>query len=192
MLNSILRYAMLIVVVIGLRHEVLAQPPVDRPPQPRDSEREETKPAPLKPPQLELTGVAISTKACSLTFKLWNHNNRAIGYLGYAPDSFSPPLPKGMLIHGMQFKSNGKWQKYPLGYCGTGLTFLKLAPMRHEEFSVSVVDDFAANWEAVKVGVTWSGVDDQDLATAFANSKMSFVAWSEEITRKEVDSLKRD
>ena len=140
------------------------------------------------PPEIRLSGAArdAGQKHYSLTFEVSNQNSASVSYLGYTPESFDPPLEKGMFIYGLEFKRDGKWQRYPRGWCGFGMAPLELAPKSREIFGIAVIDDLAPNWEALKFGISWTTRGKKDSPTTFPEMT---TAWSKEITRHEVDQL---
>lgn len=107
-------------------------------------------------------------------------------FIGYRPDSFDPPIPKGQIspIYKVELKRDGKWQKHPTGWCGTGMGAIALAPEATATFGVWVPE---GDWESVRVGVTWTTV-------AFENAGEKpgdfTTEWSNELTHKDVQKVK--
>lgn len=144
-----------------------------------------TKPPKLKPLRIRLRAAATATfgdqKFFSLTFEVSNPNNASLSYTGYAPNSFAPALKKGHIapLYKIELKRDGKWQPHPMGWCGTGLADIELAPKSSATFAVAVP---AQNWQAVKVGI--------GRFPAWSRKKVtSTTTWSKEITRKEIEKL---
>jgi hypothetical protein len=114
----------------------------------------------------------------SLAVEVSNPGTHALWYHGYRTDSFAPPIPKGQMqpIYRFELKQGGKWQQYPIGWCGTGMDEIEFAPKASATFGVWVP---AGPWEAVQIGVTWhpAGAREDSPPT---------LAWSPEFTRQEI------
>ena len=117
-------------------------------------------------------------KGFSLAVEVSNPGKHSLWYLGYRPDSFDPPIPKGQMrpIYRLELKQDGKWQQYPIGWCGTGMDELELAPNTSATFGVWAP---AGPWDAVRIGLTWHppGAREDSPPT---------LAWSPELTRQEI------
>jgi hypothetical protein len=123
----------------------------------------------------------------SLAVEVSNPNQKGpLTFIGYKPDSFDPPIPKGQIspIYKVELKRAGKWEKQPQGWCGTGMGAIALEPQATATFGVWVPD---GDWEAVKVGVTWTTV-----AFEKAGEKPGdfTTEWSNELTHKDVQKVK--
>jgi hypothetical protein len=105
-------------------------------------------------------------------------------FIGYKPDSFDPPIPKGQIspIYKVELKRAGKWQEHPIGRCGFGMGGIALEPQATATFGVWVPE---GDWEAVRVGVTWTTV-----AFEKAGKNDFTTEWSNELTYKEVQQIK--
>jgi hypothetical protein len=115
----------------------------------------------------------------SLAVEVTNPGPQTLQYVGYRPDSFNPPIPKGQMrpIYRIELKQAGKWQTHPIGWCGTGMDDLEFAPKTSATFGVWVP---AGPWEAVRIGISWRPAGG-DKKAAWA------VAWSPELTRQEMN-----
>jgi hypothetical protein len=114
----------------------------------------------------------------SLNVEVSNTGVRVLKYVGYRPDSFSPPIEKGRIspMYRVEVRQAGKWQTYPIGWCGTGIDDIALEPKTSATFAVWVK---AGPWDAVRVGLPWHRTgQDKDAAPA--------LSWSSEITRLEI------
>ncbi len=117
----------------------------------------------------------------SLAIECSNPGTQMLRYVGYRPDSFDPPIPKGQMqpIYRVELKQAGKWQPHPIGWCGTGVDDIELVPKTSATFGVWVP---AGPWEAARVGVAWrAAAGEKDAAPA--------IAWSPELTRREMRRL---
>jgi hypothetical protein len=77
----------------------------------------------------------------SLAVEVSNPNQKgALTFIGYKLDSFDPPIPKGQIspIHKVELKRAGKWQQQPMGWCGTGMGAIPLAPWATATFGAWV------------------------------------------------------
>lgn len=109
-----------------------------------------------KPPRLTLvagSGKQV-TQGYQLRVRVENPNTVALPYLGYAPESFNPPLPADLMspIYRIELLEDGKWSKPTLGFCGTGKGSVALEPRSARSFDLSVPK---GDWDAVRVGITW-------------------------------------
>ena len=123
----------------------------------------------------------------SLAVEVSNPNQKGLlTFIGYKPDSFNPPIPKGQIspIYKVELKRAGKWQEEPRGWCGTGMGAIGLEPQAWATFGVWVPE---GDWEAVRVGVTWTKV-----AFEKAGEKPDdfTTEWSNELTHKDVQKVK--
>jgi hypothetical protein len=140
-------------------------------------------PAKQQAPELRLHVAGRQTvgeaKGFSLAVEVSNPGTQMLRYLGYRPDSFAPPIPKGQMmpIYRIELKQAGKWQQHPIMWdCLTGMDELAFAPKASATFGVWVP---AEPWEAVRIGVAWRpAAGDKEAALA--------VAWSPELTRQEI------
>ena len=66
----------------------------------------------------------------SLAVEVTNPGPQTLQYVGYRPDSFNPPIPKGRMQAHLPHRAEtaGKWQTHPIGWCGTGMDDLEFAP----------------------------------------------------------------
>jgi hypothetical protein len=121
----------------------------------------------------------------SLVAEVSNPNPKeALTFIGYRPDSFDPPLPKGRIapLYKIELKRAGKWQAQRIGWCGTGLGAI---PLRDTAtFGVWIPE---GDWEAVRVGLTWTTV-----AFEKAGEKPGdfTTVWSNELTHQEAQRAK--
>jgi hypothetical protein len=123
----------------------------------------------------------------SLAVKVSNPNKgQSLTFLGYKPDSFDPPIPKGQIspIYKIQLKQAGQWQDHPIGWCGTGMGAIPMAPQSEATFGVSVPD---GDWQSVRVGVTWTTVSFENAGEKPGDFT---TVWSNELTHKEVQQAK--
>jgi hypothetical protein len=144
---------------------------------------EKNKPAPLKPPEILLTSVAPRSaipKFVGLAFKAVNTNAVPVPYFGYTANSFAPPIKKGNIVplHFVEFKRNGKWVKYSIGWCGTGIGPVTLSPKSTNTFTVAV--PLEPKWDEVRVGFYYYTNKKRD-----ADSRKT--AWCKPILRKAVE-----
>jgi hypothetical protein len=114
------------------------------------------------------------------------NKSRPLKFIGYKPDSFSPPIPKGQIspIHKIQLKQAGKWKDDPIGWCGWGMDAIELPPQSTASFGVWIPE---GDWQAARVGVTWTTVP---FERAGEKPGDFTTEWSNEVTRKEVEALK--
>lgn len=75
-------------------------------------------------------------------------------------------------------------QAQPIGWCGTGMGAIALAPQATATFGVWVPE---SDWEAVRVGVTWTTVA---FEKAGEKPEDFTTEWSNELTHKEVRQVK--
>jgi|SRR5579872_1167629 len=95
--------------------------------------------------------VALSCRAA-------NPTKTSMWFYGYLPESFDPPLEKGIMWPScvMQFRQAGRWQIHPLiGQCGVGLGMVELAPGESGSFGCEL--PIEATWTAIRVGISWAG-----------------------------------
>ncbi len=143
----------------------------------------ESPPAKQAAPELRLHVAGRQTvgeaKGFSLAVEVSNPGTQMLRYLGYRPDSFAPPIPKGQMIpiYRIELKQAGKWQQHPIMWdCGTGIDDVEFAAKTSATFGVWLP---AGPWEAVRIGVAWRpAAGDKEAALA--------VAWSPELTRQEI------
>jgi hypothetical protein len=104
-------------------------------------------------------------------------------FVGYRSDSFDPPLAKGEIspIYIVELQCNGKWEKHPIGWCGTGMDGIELAAKESNTFGLLVPVD--PPWTAVRVGVRWSRPIDYRTAEADAFR----IGWSEPLALVDID-----
>ncbi|HEV7224972.1 MAG TPA: hypothetical protein VGN42_19870 [Pirellulales bacterium] len=128
------------------------------------------KPQRIKPPKLVLRAAAPAnlggSNLLSLTLEISNPNAASLVYTGYTPDSFDPPLTAGRIspLCQIELKQAGHWRRHPIGYCGTGMADLELAPGSSATFGVMVPAD---DWQAVKIAIgSSSGSSAEGIATA--------------------------
>jgi hypothetical protein len=142
----------------------------------------ESPPTALEVPELRLHMKGLQNvgeaKGFSLDVEVSNPGKHSLWYHGYRPDSFDPPIPKGQMqpIYQIELKQGGKWQQHPIGWCGTGMDELELAPNASATFGVWVP---AGPWEAVRIGLTWHPPGSRE-------DSPPAIAWSPEITRQEI------
>ena len=119
----------------------------------------ESPPAKQQAPELRLHVAGRQNvgeaRGFSLAIEVSNPGTQMLRYLGYRPDSFDPPIPKGQMqpIYRVELKQAGKWQPHPIGWCGTGVDDIELVPKTSATFGVWVP---AGPWEAA--GSEWPGV----------------------------------
>jgi hypothetical protein len=144
--------------------------------------RAESPPSVQQAPELRLHVAGCQNmgevRGFSLAVEVSNPGTHALWYHGYRPDSFDPPIPKGQMrpIYRIELKQGGKWQQYPIGWCGTGMDEIEFAPKASAAFGVWVP---AGPWEAVRIGLPWHP------AGAREDSQPT-VAWSPELARQEI------
>jgi hypothetical protein len=144
-----------------------------------DDEPADNPPAPVVR-VLSATTVTEPVPGVSISAELSNPHDRPVTFLGYTPDSFSPPLEEGQIspIYRIEFTRDGKWVPHPLGWCGFGMGAIELKPGAKPTFGA-----FAAGaeegWEAVRVGITAPEITDIDYPRP--------VIWSEPFPRQAPD-----
>ena len=139
-----------------------------------------------KPAQIRLRSAGASkiggAPGFSLAGQVSNPNQKvSLRFIGYRPDSFAPPLPKGQIspIYKIEVKRDGKWHAQPRGYCGTGMDAIALAPQAKATFGAWVAE---GDWQSVRIGVTWTTVPFKDAGKKPGDFT---TLWSNEITHKE-------
>jgi hypothetical protein len=149
------------------------------------------KPAKPQPAKIRLQAAGAQkvgdAAGFSMTVEVSNPNQKgSLTFVGYKPDSFDPPLPKGQIspIYKVELKRAGKWQKRPIGWCGTGMGAIALEPQATATFGVWVPE---GDWEAVRVGVTWTTVAFEN---AGAKPDDFTTEWSNELTHKGAQQVK--
>ncbi len=145
-----------------------------------------TMPSRVKPPKFTLRAATVETFGeqpfVSLTIEVSNPNAASLVYTGYTADSFSPVLEPGHIapLFQIELKQDEKWQAQPMGFCGTGLADIELAPGSSATFGVAVP---VGEWQAVKVAIRhdagWS--DDENTTTT---------TWTAEFTREQIEKLR--
>jgi len=107
-------------------------------------------------------------------------------FVGYRADSFDPPTPEGQIspIYIVELLRDDKWEKYPIGWCGTGIDGIELAAGGSGAFGFAVPLEPA--WTAVRVGIRWS----RPLDFSTAQSGSFKIAWSEPMTLADIDKAK--
>ena len=119
----------------------------------------------------------------SMAVEVSNPNPRGrLTFIGYKPDSFDPPIPKGQIspIYKVEWKRAGKWQTRPIGWCGTGMGAIELAPQATATFGVWIPD---GDWEAIRVGMTFTTVPFEKAGEKPGDFTTE---WSNELTHDEV------
>ena len=95
-------------------------------------------------PELRLHAVGPQNvgdaRGFALTIEVSNPDSHILQYHGYRSDSFDPPIKKGQMmpIYRVELKQAGKWQQHPIGWCGTGMDEIELAPKTSATFGVWV------------------------------------------------------
>lgn len=123
----------------------------------------------------------------SLAVEVANPNQKeSLTFIGYKPDSFDPPIPKGQIspIYKIELRRAGKWEAHPIGWCGTGMGAIALAPQAKATFGVWVP---GGDWDVVRVGVTWTKVDFEKAGEKPGDFTTE---WSNELSHKEVEKAK--
>ena len=142
----------------------------------------ESPPAKQQAPELRVHVVGRQdmgeARGFSLAIEVSNPGTQSLWYHGYRPDSFDPPIPKGQMrpMYRVELKQDGKWRQHPIGWCGTGMDELELAPKASATFGVSVP---AGPWEAVRIGLLWH-------PRGARGDSPPTVAWTPEFTRREI------
>ena len=132
----------------------------------------------LQAPKVKCTAVKEADGHISASFEVTNPNAVPLPYVGYTSDSFEGGLKEGTIapIYGIELKQKEKWDKHSVGFCGTGIGPVTLPARTKVTFGVALP---LADWDAAKVGLSW-----WDSA---ADETKAVVAWSGEISRKEVE-----
>ena len=133
----------------------------------------------FQPPKLEIQEAkAAEHGGYSFAVKVTHPNDQPLPYVGYVPESFSPPIPEGRIepLFKVEYLRNGQWQPSPLGWCGTGLGPVSLPTGKPVTFFVHVDSD---GFEAVRVGISWHVPD----------SSHAEVAWSNHVTNQDLESI---
>ena len=129
----------------------------------------ESPPAKQQAPELRLHVAGRQNvgeaRGFSLAVEVSNPGTQMLRYVGYRPDSFDPPIPKGQMqpIYRIELKQAGKWQQHPIGWCGTGMDDLEFVPKASATFGVWVP---AGPWEAVRIGSAWRAAGGRKEAAA--------------------------
>ena len=136
------------------------------------------KPSELKPPIVKFTGARQAEAHITASVEVTNPNEVPLPYVGYTPDSFEGGLPEGTIapIYRIELKKQDQWNKHPLGFCGTGIGPVTLPRKSKVTFQALLP---AGEWDAAKVGLSWW--------FPTADETKSSVAWSSEISRREVE-----
>jgi len=143
----------------------------------------------MKPPTIKLQSASTvsigEAQFVSLTLEVSNPNRGvSLSVTGYAPDSFDPPIPEGQIfpLYQIHLLRKGQWKQDPIGFCGTGLTNLELAPDSPVTFSVAIP---TGDWEAVKVGIGhnpgWSEKEETTTTTL----------WTVVFTKEEIEKRQK-
>ena len=112
-----------------------------------------------------------------------NPNKRVMMFVGYRPDSFDPPIAEENIspIYVVELQREGKWEKHPIGWCGTGMDGIELASGPAKKFGLAVPADPAI--KAVRVGIRWS----RPIAFDTAEPEAFKTAWSEPFSLEKLD-----
>jgi hypothetical protein len=124
-------------------------------------------------PVIRFVGVSGSG---ALTFEAANPNAVDLHYFGYLPSSFEGGLKPGVIapLYRVEVLRDRVWKDHKMGWCGTGKGLVSIPAKGLATFEVHAP---AGDWEQFRVGVTWfTGAD----------RKVSAVAWSNGVARKDV------
>jgi hypothetical protein len=112
----------------------------------------ETPPGGDSEPQLRLRDpgrqMMADARGFSLNVEVSNAGTHVLKYVGYRSDSFSPPIEEGRMapMYRLEVRQAGKWKVCPIGWCGTGIDDIEIAPKTSATFAVWVK---AGPWDAV-------------------------------------------
>jgi hypothetical protein len=127
----------------------------------------------IQPPAVKSASAAAKDGHIFISLEVANPNDVAIPYVGYTSDSFEGGLPAGTIspIYRVELQAGDAWKPHPIGFCGTGIGDVTLAPRSKVTFGVLLP---VGDWTAAKVGLTW-----WDPAT---DGKETAITWSTPIT----------
>jgi hypothetical protein len=132
----------------------------------------------LEAPIVSLIGTSTEN-GLSLVFEAMNPNDIPMYYAGYARDSFSPPIPAGVMypLYSQELERNGVWESVNVGHCKTGQGEVAIPARSSQRFSIYVAGELK---EPIRYGLRWHKGSDQ-WATE--------TVWSRTITQSDVDRL---
>lgn len=107
---------------------------------------------------------------------LVNRSESTIDFIGYEPNSYSPPLGTGFVspLYVRQFRNESDWVEKKGGWCGVGAGLIPLKPGRAGRFDAWIADADRGNLE-VRIGVRFQPHKSGPVAD-------SSVAWSQPIS----------
>jgi hypothetical protein len=146
-----------------------------------------TKADELTEPKVRIVGGSRTTLAeapfFSFSCEAINPNKSPVMFVGYRPDSFDPPIEKGRIspIYVVELRRNEKWEKHPMGWCGTGVDGIELPTVSAQSFGFAVPAD--PTIKGVRVGIRWS----RPIAFDTAEPDAFKVAWSEPFSLEKLD-----
>ena len=150
------------------------------PPSPTAPDRESAaNAAELTEPKIRILAGSRTTLAeapfVSFSCEASNPNKLPVMFVGYRPDSFEPPIEKGRIspIFVVELRRDGKWEKHPIGWCGTGMDGIQLSSGPAQSFAFAVPAD--PSIKEVRVGIRWS----RPIAFETAKPDAFKTAWSE-------------
>jgi hypothetical protein len=134
----------------------------------------------LRAPKVRILAVGLTDGQYFVSGELSNPNMSPVMFVGYRADAFDPPIKEGRVspIYRFELQRDGKWEEHPIGWCGTGMDGIELAPLKKPQFGFTVPADPAT--KALRVGIRWS----KPLDFATAEPSAYSVAWSEPVEFK--------
>lgn len=125
---------------------------------------------------------AADVRFFSFSCEASNPNKVPLMFVGYRADSFDPPIAEGHIspIYSIHFQRDGKWEKHPIGWCGTGMDGIEFQAGTTKKFGLAVPVDLAG--KVVRVGIRWS----RPLKFDTAEPDAFKVAWSESFAVEKV------
>jgi hypothetical protein len=134
----------------------------------------------LRAPKVKILAAGLTDGQYYISCEATNPNMSPVMFVGYRADAFDPPIEEGRIspIHRVEFQRDGKWEEHPIGWCGTGIDGIELAPLKKPQFGIVAPADGKAT--AVRIGISWSKPIDFATAEPGAFS----IAWSEPLDLK--------